>query len=102
MLSVLIGILFGIIPVTGAMGIMSYFTTICTLLHFYMTLFVSLDDNELFGPANYLVKCGLMPGFGMFMVRSIVSLSLTSSRLSSLETHTGIVDCYFFLPFFIE
>ena len=71
MLSVSIGILFGIIPVTGAMGIMSYFTTICTLLHFYMTLFVSLDDNELFGPANYLVKCGLMPGFGMFMVRSL-------------------------------
>ena len=87
MLSVIIGILFGIVPVTGAMGIVSYAATICALLHFYMTRFVSLDDNELFGPANYLVKCGLMPGFGMFMVRSTVSLSLTSSRLSSLDTN---------------
>ena len=73
---VIIGVVFGIVPVTGAMGIVSYAATICALLHFYMTRFVSLDDNELFGPANYLVKCGLMPGFGMFMVRSIVSLSL--------------------------
>ena len=76
MLSVIIGVVFGIVPVTGAMGIVSYAATICALLHFYMTRFVSLDDNELFGPANYLVKCGLMPGFGMFMVRSMVCLSL--------------------------
>ena len=68
-LSTIIGVLFGIIPVTGFMGILCYGATICAFLHFYMKKFVTLDDNELFGPSNYLVKCGLMPGFGMFMVR---------------------------------
>lgn len=75
-LSVVIGICFGIVPVEGATGILTYAVLTATTLRIYMTMFVTLDDPELFGPVTYLLRCGTMPGFGMFMVRISLSQSL--------------------------
>lgn len=73
-LSILIGILWGMVRLEGLIGILLYFVVSVFTLHSYKNLLKVSD--ELFDIIDAF-KEGFIPGFGLFMIAWIASYSLT-------------------------
>ncbi|VDO01771.1 unnamed protein product [Rodentolepis nana] len=67
----LTAIILGIIPITGAYGILLFFAINCAFVYFYSTTFQTVDEEE-FGGYSEIIKEGLMTCFATFLVVWIV------------------------------
>merc|ERR1712137_1481591 len=64
--AVLIGVVFGLIPLMGSTGIISFFVLNVAITFFYYTRFLNVDDEE-FGRFP-LIQEGMFPSFALFLL----------------------------------
>ena len=69
------GILFGVLPIKGALGISSFFLINCLFVYLYASMFQCVDEEE-YGGYSEIVKEGLMTAFATFLVVWVVCFDL--------------------------
>lgn len=69
--SILLGILCGIVPLTGILGIVLYLGISCGLIYAYCSIFQQIDEDE-FGGMWEILKEGFMTSFAMFLINWIL------------------------------
>jgi hypothetical protein len=69
-LSLILGMLWGVVPLTGAIGMILYLLLSSGFVYLYCTVYQGVDEEEV-GGAWELVKEGFMTSFAMFMVHVI-------------------------------
>jgi hypothetical protein len=70
-----IGILFGIIPLTGFVGLASFGLASSAYVYLYCTLFANIDDEEAHGGIFEIIKEGFMTNAASFIVTWIIVYS---------------------------
>eukprot|EP01137_Pigoraptor_chileana_P036608 Opistho-2@32512 len=73
-ISVILGVIWGIVPLTGAFGLVSYCALSSAVVYGHFSAVLGLDEEE-FGGAWDLIKEGFMPGFALFLVSWITVYS---------------------------
>lgn len=69
--SIIVGILCGIVPLTGILGIVLYLGISCGLIYAYCSIFQQIDEDE-FGGMWEILKEGFMTSFAMFLINWIL------------------------------
>eukprot|EP00002_Diphylleia_rotans_P018661 TRINITY_DN3611_c0_g1_i1.p2 TRINITY_DN3611_c0_g1~~TRINITY_DN3611_c0_g1_i1.p2 ORF type:complete len:115 (-),score=32.04 TRINITY_DN3611_c0_g1_i1:238-582(-) len=72
--SLFVGILWGVLPLTGAMGLSGFFVASVLFVIVYTTKFLGIYEDD-FGGRGELVQEGMMPAFAAFMVSWIITYS---------------------------
>lgn len=79
-LGVIIGLLWGIIPMKGIVGIIIFFLINLGIIYMYYSTFQRVEDEE-YGGSSEILKEGLMTSFSSFLVVWIVLYSSLYSDL---------------------
>jgi len=72
-LAIACGLIWGLVPITGAIGILSYLLLSFITLFVYYSKFLGLEDDEEFGSRWDLIQEGYLTAFGLFLVSWIVT-----------------------------
>jgi len=67
-LGLLIGIVWGILPLEGASALVSFVVTNGVITVLYVTKFLGVDIEELGGTLSELIQEGFMSSFGTFLI----------------------------------
>ncbi|XP_003391599.1 PREDICTED: uncharacterized protein C20orf24 homolog [Amphimedon queenslandica] len=73
-ISLIVGLMWGTIPLTGVVGIVLYLMITCGFVYFYCTFYQGVSDEEL-GGAWELLKEGFMTSLAIFFVSWILSFT---------------------------
>lgn len=73
-LAVLCGVVWGLIPVTGVVGMVGFLALSTALVWGYYTVVLRVDEEEMGGHGSLLQE-GLFTSFGMFMLLWILTYS---------------------------
>lgn len=73
-IGVVIGVIWGIIPLKGFLGILLFFAVNTLIIYLYFNSFQRVDEEE-YGGMSELLKEGLMTSFSSFMVSWIILYS---------------------------
>ena len=66
-LGLVIGLLCGLLPLKGILGLLSFVVINCVLVYVYAALFQQVDEDE-YGGFGEILKEGLMTSFATFLV----------------------------------
>ena len=77
-LSLILGTVWGVVPLTGIFAVLGYLALISAVVYVY-TVKVEEVDMEDMGGVQEVLKDGLMTGFGMFMITWIIMFTLIHS-----------------------
>jgi len=75
-LGVVCGLLWGIIPLSGMAGNLSFLVVNVTALFLYYTKFLNVDDEQLFGGRWELIQEGFFTSYAIFLVVWIFTFNL--------------------------
>jgi len=70
-LGLIIGLMCGLLPLKGILGLMCFAIINCALVYVYAALFQQVDEEE-FGGFGEILKEGLMTSFATFLVTWVV------------------------------
>ena len=73
-LGLILGIVWGLIPLKGLIGLILFFAVNVGIIYFYYNSYQKIDDEEYGGPSEIL-KEGLMTSFSTFLVAWILLYS---------------------------
>ncbi|KAL5021985.1 hypothetical protein ScPMuIL_001140 [Solemya velum] len=79
-LGVVLGIVWGILPLKGFLGLLLFFVVNLGLMYMYYASFQRVDEEE-FGGTSEILKEGLMTSFSAFLVAWIIFYSALYSDL---------------------
>ncbi|XP_064399258.1 GEL complex subunit OPTI-like [Halichondria panicea] len=74
-LSIFVGLVCGIVPLQGFIGILAFLLVSGGLVYLYCVLYQGIDQEE-YGGAWELLKEGMMTAFAMFMVNWIITYTM--------------------------
>eukprot|EP01119_Soliformovum_irregulare_P003556 TRINITY_DN1422_c0_g1_i1.p1 TRINITY_DN1422_c0_g1~~TRINITY_DN1422_c0_g1_i1.p1 ORF type:complete len:118 (+),score=26.40 TRINITY_DN1422_c0_g1_i1:57-410(+) len=72
--AVILGLVWGIIPLQGIVGVMSFLLLNPTIMFTYYTKYLGVDDEEM--GRTELIQEGFMSSFGLFLVCWITSYNI--------------------------
>ncbi|XP_064599304.1 GEL complex subunit OPTI-like [Liolophura sinensis] len=73
-MGLVLGVVWGIIPLKGLMGLLLFFLVNSAIIYFYYSSFQKVDEEE-YGGATEILKEGLMTSFSAFLVSWIMLYS---------------------------
>jgi len=73
-IGVLVGVLWGVIPIKGLVGIILFVAVNMAIVYFYFSVFQRVDEEE-YGGVSEILKEGLMTSFATFFVTWIILYS---------------------------
>lgn len=76
-LSMALGLVWGVLPLLGATGHVSYLLLTSAIVYVYVHRYLGLNDQDFDGPMGLLGE-GFMPSYGIFMVNSGAEFSPAS------------------------
>lgn len=73
-IGLIIGIIWGVLPLKGILGILLFFAVNFAIVYFYFSIFQRVNEEE-FGGVSEIMKEGLMTSFATFIVTWIILFS---------------------------